>query len=345
MKGNPDAKAGINISAIPKISKISLRGKYESDMFDGPQVIKKMEMGELEEWTRGMEWHPGLLLKRPNEKFNVYTSKDGKIITEDKKAGCPYSYQSGTKSLKMAPRQLVDTLAMKNRTYKYQFQDTILDTEKACNESLLGSICHAIHYGGVHSNDLCYSEPGSYVPLRYYDTNCLRYQVSGRRKLVFFNPASYTSLYPFPVSHPADKFSQVGDYLHNGTQPPDGKFPRYMSAGEGGKFTCELLPGEVLCLPQYWWIYELPSKEAVTTLTLYCIPEQQKSKLVEHGYRRTLELLLNGKLESTEAHKLWSCIDLGFIPSTGFHRDGLNTILEKTQRHIGGTRHSVLLRV
>lgn len=100
-------------------------------------------------------------------------------------------------------------------------------------------------WGSLTSNLLLVGMEGNVTPTHYDEQENFFAQISGYKHCVLFPPDQFQGLYPYPVSHPCDRQSQVD------IDDPDlDRFPkfRHVQAVE-----TIVGPGEVLYIPMYWW--------------------------------------------------------------------------------------------
>ena len=100
---------------------------------------------------------------------------------------------------------------------------------------------------GLSEANLWAGASGGCTPLHYDTTSNFLCQVSGRKRLLLFNPSESAKLYPYPCEHPANAFSMI-----DVEQPDLTKFPSCERA-RGLEATLE--PGDCLWLPSYVWHY------------------------------------------------------------------------------------------
>eukprot|EP00936_MAST-01D_sp_MAST-1D-sp1_P000963 g963.t1 len=100
---------------------------------------------------------------------------------------------------------------------------------------------------GLHNqrDTLWVGSAGVVTPLHYDMDDNLFAHVVGAKRVVVLPPEEETRLYPFPVSHPADRQAQVDI-----ANPDFARFPEF--AGATGE-TAVLEPGDVLYIPAHWW--------------------------------------------------------------------------------------------
>ena len=77
---------------------------------------------------------------------------------------------------------------------------------------------------------------------------CSCFIAVGKKKMYVIPPTEYSSMYPYPVTHPADRQSQV--ILH---KPNRTRFPRFASSVLKTGTIAYLDPGDLLFLPSYYW--------------------------------------------------------------------------------------------
>ena len=109
---------------------------------------------------------------------------------------------------------------------------------------------------------LCGTRNGLH-PSKYEDVDQLIVQVKGRTRLLLIAPQhSFTGLYPYPIHHPYDKYSMV-DFEAEDEENKE----LWPSFGEGARgVECILEPGEVLYVPQYFFVQRHDLDEEVVAL-------------------------------------------------------------------------------
>ena len=102
-----------------------------------------------------------------------------------------------------------------------------------------------MRFGPLRINMLLVAEPETVTPCHYDEQHNLLGCMSGRKHCILFDPVDFSSLYPFPVFHPADRQSQVN--IH---RPDEVRFPNFSAARP---YTCCIEPLDLLYIPPYWW--------------------------------------------------------------------------------------------
>ena len=82
-----------------------------------------------------------------------------------------------------------------------------------------------LEWGELTSNLLLVGSRGNTTPAHYDEQQNLFAQLVGTKRCLLFSPAEFDKLYPFPVSHPCDRQSQVDLY-----DPDPTRFPRFARA-------------------------------------------------------------------------------------------------------------------
>jgi len=127
---------------------------------------------------------------------------------------------------------------------------------------LLIRVSSACGWGLPDSNELFVGMVGAETPLHFDERENLFFQVRGRKEIVTFPFTSYTSLYPFPTTHPCDRQSMVGDPRN----PDLTAFPRFRGAvGHYG----ELKAGDLLYLPYGWWHWLRNMEHLATSISFW----------------------------------------------------------------------------
>jgi len=87
---------------------------------------------------------------------------------------------------------------------------------------------------------------GVETPLHFDERENLFFQARGCKGVCLFPWTDYVRLYPFPVTHPCDRQSMVGN-----PQTPDLEaFPRF---AEATGYTGQIEAGDLLYIPYGWW--------------------------------------------------------------------------------------------
>jgi len=125
----------------------------------------------------------------------------------------------------------------------------IKDLECLLDWKWFHSLLSLQRFGSILSVKLSAGCRDSLRPSRYSLEDSFIVQIHGRRRILLINPDySFKGMYPYPSTHPYDKFSMVDlDDLN------DGQFPNF--SGVRG-MTCILKPGDILYIPSGWWRHE-----------------------------------------------------------------------------------------
>jgi len=104
----------------------------------------------------------------------------------------------------------------------------------------------------------------SRVACHYDSFDNLAVVVAGRRRFTLYPPDAIGDLYVGPIDHTLAG-QPVG--LAAGTDPQDGRYPRYANARERA-LVVELEPGDALYLPKLWW-HQVEALDPVNALVNY----------------------------------------------------------------------------
>lgn len=121
------------------------------------------------------------------------------------------------------------------------------DMEGGVGWEWLQGFTRSQRFGPVLQVDLEAGTANGLLPARYQTNDVLMAQVTGRRRVLLIGPEhAFEGMYPFPLHHTYDRYSMVD------LESPDlGLWPK--SSGVRG-VSCILQPGDVLFVPQYWWV-------------------------------------------------------------------------------------------
>ena len=157
------------------------------------------------------------------------------------------------------------------------------------------------NWGQLTSNLLLIGQPGNITPCHFDEQHNFFNQVYGEKRCMLFPPENFHRLYPYPVSHPCDRQSQV-DF----DEPDLGRFPNFQDC-EG--FECIVRAGEVLYIPMYWWHYfeSIPKGQETISVTFwyksgplpntieYPLNGQQKTAIMRNIEKMLIEALKDPK--------------------------------------------------
>lgn len=131
-------------------------------------------------------------------------------------------------------------------------QETLSGHEELAQEfaswrwDLLLAVSQACGWGLPDSNELFVGMQGVETPLHFDERENLFFQVRGHKEICLFPWSDYVRLYPFPVTHPCDRQSMVG----NPRDPDLEAFPRFR---EATGYTGWIGSGDLLYIPYGWW--------------------------------------------------------------------------------------------
>jgi hypothetical protein len=114
------------------------------------------------------------------------------------------------------------------------------------NWELLISCSRQAGWGLPDSNELFVGMIGATTPLHFDERENLFFQARGQKEICLFPFTDYTSVYPFPTTHPCDRQSMVGDPRHCDLEA----FPEFKNIS--GHYAV-LNAGDLLYLPYGWW--------------------------------------------------------------------------------------------
>nr|XP_039272674.1 hypoxia-inducible factor 1-alpha inhibitor-like [Styela clava] len=100
-------------------------------------------------------------------------------------------------------------------------------------------------WGDLTSNLLLVGMEGNITPGHFDEQENFFAQILGHKQCILFPPDQFECLYPFPVSHPCDRQSQV-DF----DNPDFTRFPKFQHVKA---IEAIVGPGDVLYIPMYWW--------------------------------------------------------------------------------------------
>eukprot|EP01061_Rhynchopus_euleeides_P002142 TRINITY_DN11633_c0_g1_i1.p1 TRINITY_DN11633_c0_g1~~TRINITY_DN11633_c0_g1_i1.p1 ORF type:complete len:422 (+),score=148.15 TRINITY_DN11633_c0_g1_i1:68-1333(+) len=356
-------KQGIRASSLPPLTKVAQNsGDWHTVLQEGlPVVVKRISfLKKAPKWT----WDVEFLIKHADAEalFAVFAGKGCMMAERPCEASSTQacSHESSAKKIFVTAGQLKKLKLLEKRRNRYMLQDILkvglgksLEKEFACFMwDVVDDIRKVAGYGQVISHELNIFEEGCYCPARYEEQDTIHAAMTGKRRVMVFAPEAYASMYPYPVCHPADRYTQLGEHLENGTYPGD-QYPRFPFAAKYGQVV-DLNPGEVLFLPSHWWIHDMaPSAEAIS-MTLWCKPKKDEDTAMHTNpaarmvtVRRNVEKILAEKLGAVTAHIVWCCLERGRVPH-GQDVDELNTMLYDAQRlltHlIDGRKAKLLLK-
>ncbi|GMH34419.1 hypothetical protein BSKO_02253 [Bryopsis sp. KO-2023] len=127
------------------------------------------------------------------------------------------------------------------------------------------SLCADQKWPSVDHVSLDILSKNGLLPASYECHDRLIAQVSGRRRILLFNPRdAFEGIYPFPLHHPYDRYSMV-DF----EQIDEQMWPNFHKV-KGAQ--CILQPGEVLFVPQFWFAHSQSLDDFNTSLTFHFDP-------------------------------------------------------------------------
>ncbi|MUH01873.1 cupin-like domain-containing protein [Scytonema sp. UIC 10036] len=120
---------------------------------------------------------------------------------------------------------------------------------------------------------------GNISPLHYDASHNLLAQVSGRKRILLFDPKQTSFLYPFPAYSKIPHLSQV-----NIDEPDFEKFPKFSKAK---CIECVLEPGEMLFIPVLWW-HQVYSFDTLNIAVNFWWKEKLRQLLLTYSGMRLL---------------------------------------------------------
>ena len=313
---SPQENQGIRAASLPLLTKVAQNsGDWHTVLQEGlPVAVKRINFLKKEpKWT----WDVDFLIKHANPEalFAVYAG-DCAMMNErlqDPNATQTCAYTPPAKKVYVTAQQLKKLKNMEKRKHKYMLQDILkvglgnsLEKEFASFIwDVVDDIRKVAGYGPVISHELSIFEEGCYCPARYEEQDTIHAALTGKRRLMVFSPEVYASLYPFPVCHPADRYTQLGEHLENGTCPGE-RYPRFSFAAKYGQVV-DLSAGEVLFLPSHWWVHDMAPESEAISMTLWCKPKKDEDTTIHTNpssrmvtVRRNVEKILSEVCEKTK---------------------------------------------
>lgn len=217
-----------------------------------PLIIEQSEVLDVEKWADmkhivNLFSNRKVVVKRsPNCKFRYFDLKKntGKYVFRQ-----PLTETSETVEDFMREAQKIITEGRPERLY---LQETLSGHDQMAGEfaswkwGLVVRVCQACGWGLPDTNELFIGMRGAETPLHFDERENLFFHVRGSKEVVVFPFVDYTSMYPFPTTHPCDRQSMVGT-------------PRYPNLDAFPKFSrsrgqhAVLKGGDLLYLPYGWW--------------------------------------------------------------------------------------------
>ncbi|XP_070544125.1 hypoxia-inducible factor 1-alpha inhibitor-like [Ptychodera flava] len=200
--------------------------------------------------------------------FNVYVAKSPKFMYfDEKKARLCKDFRPPSRRVEMGMAEFMDRLqnmsADSERLYLQQtlsegVGEQIVSDFIGFNWAWVMDQQKKNGWGPLTSNLLLIGMEGNITPSHYDEQQNFFAQVKGYKRCILHHPSQFGCLYPYPVSHPCDRQSQV-DF----DNPDYERFPGFREAY--GKEAI-VGPGDVLYIPMYWWhqIESVP-KGGITT--------------------------------------------------------------------------------
>lgn len=217
-----------------------------------PLIIEGTGVMNVESWSKlshvtGLLGDRKVLVKRSsNTKFRYFDMK--------KNVG-NYKFAQPVKEVQMSVGDFMaegERILRGGTSQRMYLQETLSGHSEMAEEfatwrwELLIRTSASCGWGLPDSNELFVGMRGVETPLHFDERENLFFQVRGHKEVVVFPFTDYTSLYPFPTSHPCDRQSMVGSPVTPNLQA----FPRFKEVA--GHYAT-LKAGDLLYLPYGWW--------------------------------------------------------------------------------------------
>lgn len=132
------------------------------------------------------------------------------------------------------------------------------------------------------SNLLLCGAEGAITPVHFDEQENIFAQLSGVKRVRLFPPEAWGRLYPYPLGHPSDRQAQVTLPVVPGSTRLDDEaqremFPAFESNDDPAimEMHVDLVPGECLYVPQYWW-HQMEAVTDNTSLAWWYLHGQKK---------------------------------------------------------------------
>ena len=218
-----------------------------------------------------MKWSLDYLEKNMGDsEYNVYSSKSHRFkYYDDKKSQSLPRFKAPMHSENMKFDEFVRKIRSR------EAGDKALYLQQALNDTVGPSIVRDFigfdwdwlnfhqakqGWGPLTSNLLLIGMAGNMTPAHYDEQHNFFCQVEGHKRCILFHPDQFECLYPYPVSHPCDRQSQV-DF----ERPDYDRFPKFKNV-KGVEAI--VAPGEVLYIPMYWWHHIESMQSGLTTTSI-----------------------------------------------------------------------------
>lgn len=224
--------------------------------------------------STAMKWSLDYLERNMGDgECNVYSSKTHRFkYFDDKKAQSLPSFKTPMRSHQMTFKEFVSKVrARQGGDRALYLQQPLNDTVGPCIvRDFIGFDWDWLNFhqakngwGPLTSNLMLIGMAGNLTPAHYDEQHNFFCQVEGHKRCILFHPDQFECLYPYPVSHPCDRQSQV-DFEH----PDYNRFPKFKDA-KG--WEAIVRPGDILYIPMYWWhhIESVPVGMTTTSITFW----------------------------------------------------------------------------
>lgn len=151
--------------------------------------------------------------------------------------------------------------------------------ETAClRQTIERYICGEANFGNVTSTILRRSTRGDVFPVCFDEHAVILAQVTGRSRLVVFDPFYHPALYAYPTHHARRHFSRLEDLSTIGGDDHQSKIESFPLAADLRGLEVDLGPGDALCLPRGWWRQEQTVGEQASVVAEIKCARQTKLK-------------------------------------------------------------------
>lgn len=159
------------------------------------------------------------------------------------------------------------------------------------------------NFGSVRDCSLHCGTRNGLHPCKYEESERLVAQITGKTRFLLIPPSlAFTGLYPYPVHHPLDKYSMVD--LEAGDEINAKHWPLFKEKVRGKE--CILHPGDVLYIPQYYFVHrqDLSAENSVLEFNISQGQRTQSEAAVPLKISRLLEERV-AALESVREAQHW----------------------------------------
>ena len=196
--------------------------------------------GAMSGWKALSSWNPDYLSKTVgNTQVDVYVSQNGRFGSDLKKGLnyliTPMKFSDFMSAILENNKSISNYYYIQTQPITTIFPELVQDIETP-NYVDKKFVLAMNLWLGTHGN----------ISLLHHDlSNNILAQVSGRKRILLFEPKQTSFLYPFPAHSKTPHLSQI-----NIDETDIDKFPKFSKAKY---IECVLEPGEMLFIPVYWW--------------------------------------------------------------------------------------------